>query len=152
MKELTVGKTDLRDDFVSHKEFSPYYYEKNSQFELLQNSEKTYRFVMIGDSITDHGEWNELINRDDIINRGIGGDNTYGVLKRLDNLNPSLKKAFVMIGVNDVPIWKVNVAYDNYKKIVELLIKKGIEPVIQSTLYMSYSVGGGRIKVDIIQI
>lgn len=151
-KEITLGKTDSRDDFVSNKEFSPYYYEKTSQFDLLYKSEKTYNFVMIGDSITDHGEWNELTKRDDIINRGIGGDNTYGVLKRLDNLNPALKKAFIMIGVNDVPILKVNVAYDNYIKIIDLLIEKNIEPIIQSTLYMSHSVGGGRIKVGTIQI
>ena len=96
LKEIAIGKTDSRSDFVSLKEFSPYYYEKkNSQFEFLKKSDKQYRFVMRGDSITDHGEWNELLGREDVINRGIGGDTTYGVLKRIANLNPSLKKAWV---------------------------------------------------------
>ena len=45
------------------QERNPYYYHKKSQFELLSNEGK-YRIVMIGDSITDGGLWNELLKND----------------------------------------------------------------------------------------
>jgi len=60
--------------------------------------------VFIGDSHTEYFFLNEYFPELPVINRGIFGDTTYGVLKRLDksalNLNPS--KVFILIGVNDI--------------------------------------------------
>lgn len=59
--------------------------------------------VFLGDSITEMCEWQEFFPEIRIINRGISGDSTAGVLNRLDQiigLNP--EKIFLTIGVNDL--------------------------------------------------
>ncbi len=113
-----------------------YYQHKISQFELL-STQTNKTIVMIGDSIIDRGIWNELTNRNDIINRGISGDTTKGVLNRLGSLNTGLKQAFIMIGVNDLFRGRsVQYIFDNYKKIITVLNNKKIVSIIQSTLYV----------------
>ena len=59
--------------------------------------------VFAGCSITEFGKWNELLNVSSVINRGIAGDNSFGLLKRIEgiiNLQPS--KLFISIGINDI--------------------------------------------------
>jgi lysophospholipase L1-like esterase len=76
--------------------------------------------VFWGDSITDWGDWAELLNFKKAINRGIAGDNTYGLRGRLDEvLRHNPKKLFILIGTNDINK-KIPVAniVDNYKKII----------------------------------
>ncbi|MFV7789571.1 GDSL-type esterase/lipase family protein [Aliarcobacter lanthieri] len=115
---------------------NPYYIDKSSQFKVLSKNDK-YEIVMIGDSITDGAEWYELLNIDNIQNRGIGGDTTDGILLRLDSINQSIKKAFIMIGINDITMYKsIDEIYNNYIKIIDILEKKGIKIYIQSTLYL----------------
>jgi len=115
---------------------SNYYQHRVSQFELL-STQTDKKVVMLGDSITDRGLWNELTQRDDIINRGISGDTTIGLLARLDNLNNGLQQAFIMIGTNDLLKGRsVEYVFKNYKKIIMVLKQKGITPLIQSTLYV----------------
>jgi len=82
-----------------------YYLSKVSLFKVLKNN-KNAKIMMLGDSITDRGLWGELTQRDDIVNRGINGDTTEGVLHRLDALNPHIQKAYIMIGVNDILMGK----------------------------------------------
>ena len=114
----------------------PYYLQKKSQFEMLAQNEK-YETVMLGDSITDGGLWNELLNYDLVQNRGIAGDTTEGVLDRLDSINVSIKKVFIMIGINDFFQEKsVDEVFANYKKIIKILEEKKIKVYIQSTLYV----------------
>lgn len=113
-----------------------YYQHRVSQFELLSR-QTNKNITMIGDSITDRGLWSELTNRNDIINRGISGDTTNGVLNRLNSLNSGLKQAFVMIGINDLLKGEsVEYVFENYKKIITILKQKNITPIIQSTLYI----------------
>ncbi|WP_427160823.1 GDSL-type esterase/lipase family protein [Aliinostoc sp. HNIBRCY26] len=80
---------------------SVYYHHKTSQFEMLSHSNEN--IIFLGDSLTDEGEWLELLNNPKIINRGIGGDTIEGVLNRIDkilDLKPA--KIFLMIGINDL--------------------------------------------------
>ncbi len=61
------------------------------------------RIIFLGNSITQIGDWKKLLNDSTVINRGIGGDITFGVLKRLDDVirrQPS--KLFLLIGINDI--------------------------------------------------
>ncbi len=95
--------------------------------------------VMLGNSITFGANWNELLDRPGVINRGIVGDNTEGYLARIGDvtrLHP--KVCFVMGGVNDlfadIP---VEVVVRNYRRILDTLRQAGIVPVIQSTLHVS---------------
>ncbi|ANE49986.1 GDSL-type esterase/lipase family protein [Flavisolibacter tropicus] len=59
--------------------------------------------VFLGNSITEAGEWQELIPGKPVCNRGISGDVTYGVLARLgDVLAIKPAKLFLLIGINDL--------------------------------------------------
>jgi lysophospholipase L1-like esterase len=78
------------------------------------------RIIFLGNSITEMGNWKKVTGDTTVINRGIGGDITYGVLKRLKDITdrkPS--KLFILIGINDIgkDIPDAVIA-DNYLKIV----------------------------------
>ena len=97
----------------------PYYKHKKSQFEILALNEK-YKTIMLGDSITDEAQWDELLNSDTIQNRGISGDTTDGVIDRLNPIGKNIEKVFIMIGVNDIMRGKpVDEVYLNYLKIIQ---------------------------------
>lgn len=59
--------------------------------------------LFIGNSITEGGDFKKLTGDTTVINRGIGGDVTFGILNRLEEatrFKPS--KMFILIGVNDL--------------------------------------------------
>jgi lysophospholipase L1-like esterase len=61
------------------------------------------RIVFLGNSITEMGDWKRLTGDTTVVNRGIGGDITFGMLNRLSLvtvLKPS--KIFLLIGINDI--------------------------------------------------
>ena len=59
--------------------------------------------VFLGNSITEQGWWSLLLKRGDVENRGIGGDNTFGMIDRLpDILKSKPRKIFLMAGINDL--------------------------------------------------
>src|ERR1700743_3949641 len=81
----------------------------------------TGKVIFLGNSITEMGNWKKVLNDTTVINRGIGGDITYGVLKRLKDITdrrPS--KIFILLGLNDIgkDIPDAVIAY-NYLKIVK---------------------------------
>ena len=118
---------------------SPYYYQKKSLFELLPN--QAHEIIFLGDSITDGCEWAELFCNKKIINRGISGDTTDGVLARLGEvLESSPKAVFMMIGVNDLGGGKsVEYILDNLGKIIKKIkkISPGTKLYVQSILPVS---------------
>ncbi len=116
----------------------PYYKHKVTQFEMLKDKSDA-KIVMLGDSITDEGEWSELWGKV-VQNRGISGDTTSGVLDRLYTISTSIEEVYIMIGVNDIMRGaKAQDVYLNYEKIVQFFQKKGIKVNIQSTLYIGES-------------
>jgi len=94
---------------------------------------------MIGDSITQGGIWSEIFPNITIANRGVEGDTTEDILRRMDTIyDVKPRKAFVMVGINDFYRgFTVDEAFVNYKKIVSNLNDAGIEVFIQSTLECS---------------
>lgn len=61
------------------------------------------KILFLGNSVTQRGHWKKLLNDSTVINRGIGGDITFGILKRLDDVTgrkPS--RVFLMIGMDDL--------------------------------------------------
>jgi lysophospholipase L1-like esterase len=59
--------------------------------------------VFLGDSITEGGPWEELFPDIRVRNRGIGGDTTGGLLRRLNQVTEGTPaKLFLMIGTNDL--------------------------------------------------
>lgn len=85
--------------------------------------------IWIGDSIIEQAWWSFLSNEKDIVNRGIGGDNTYGMLNRLPlYLDNSPRKIFIFAGINDISAnYPVAEVFDNFVKMVELIQQKAPE-------------------------
>jgi lysophospholipase L1-like esterase len=91
---------------------------KVGQFISYTHSSKD--IVFLGNSITANVEWRELLGMENIKNRGISGDITFGILERLDEvINGKPAKIFILIGINDisrnVPDERI---IDNYRKII----------------------------------
>lgn len=79
---------------------STYWHQKQTLFESLATSPED--IVMLGNSITDGGEWAEILDNVHVRNRGISGDTTDGVLQRLGSITDGRPaKLFLMIGIND---------------------------------------------------
>lgn len=95
-KILTMGKKTIQNDL----NINSYYKHKKSQFEILPKSKDC--IIFLGDSLTDEGEWLELLENTNIINRGISGDTTRRILNRLDAIiQAKPKQIFLMVGIND---------------------------------------------------
>lgn len=59
--------------------------------------------IFLGNSLTEAGRWKDIAPELPILNRGISGDNSFGLYARLDEvLRHQPKKIFLMIGVNDL--------------------------------------------------
>src|SRR5690348_15002827 len=57
--------------------------------------------AMVGNSITEGGNWKLLLKDTTVINRGISGDVTFGVLNRLKEITDHQPgKLFLLIGIN----------------------------------------------------
>jgi lysophospholipase L1-like esterase len=74
-----------------------------SLFAVLAKGGGASDVVLVGDSLTDWGEWDELLGRP-VANRGIAGDTTRDVAARLDAVIGARPPATValMIGINDL--------------------------------------------------
>ncbi len=94
--------------------------------------------IFLGNSIIEGGNWNELFPEKSILNRGIGGDVTAGVLARLDEIvrhEPS--KLFICIGTNDIAKGlDIPTIIANYKSIIETVRQQSpvTEIYVQSVL------------------
>lgn len=86
-----------------HNDWTQKYYPKRIQ-EFQKEPLKFGEIVFIGNSITEGGkDWSARFGINHIRNRGIAGDGTDGVLKRLDEIIYFKPKAvFILIGINDL--------------------------------------------------
>jgi lysophospholipase L1-like esterase/glycerophosphoryl diester phosphodiesterase len=74
---------------------------KVEQFASYPNSSSD--IIFLGNSITAGVDWNELLGRNDVRNRGISGDISFGVLERLSEVTEGKPaKVFILIGINDI--------------------------------------------------
>lgn len=97
--------------------------------------------VFLGNSITERGMWHELLPGKVVMNRGIGGDNTFGVLARIAPVIAAKPaKLFLLIGINDIGRnLPVDVIANNYEKIIQDFQKGTPKTVlyVQSVLPMN---------------
>ncbi|MBO7609724.1 MAG: sialate O-acetylesterase [Muribaculaceae bacterium] len=78
-----------------------YYARRATHFADLPVGKKD--IIMLGNSLTDGAEWNELFNNSHVKNRGIIGDIVQGLYERMEPiLKGQPKKIFILSGVNDV--------------------------------------------------
>ena len=105
---------------------------------LSANAIKKPDTIMLGDSITYGAQWNDFFS-EIIFNRGIGGDQTTGIIKRLDSvLKYKPKKIFLMIGINDICAGIDNeTIYKNIVTIINRIKTQSIIPFVYSVLHVT---------------
>lgn len=88
-------------NLLAQQKHSTFYYQRTSLFEKLPSS--TNDIILLGNSITNGGEWSELFGNTNVKNRGISGDICLGVYDRLDAITAKQPaKIFLLIGINDI--------------------------------------------------
>ena len=95
-----------------------YYVRRATHFDDLP----VYRndIIMLGNSLTDGAEWNELFKNPHVKNRGIIGDIVQGLYERMEPiLQGQPRKIFILSGVNDV---SHGVDGDSIGRVMEKLI------------------------------
>lgn len=117
--------------------YANWYYE--GRMELYnQLDDQLCDMLFLGNSITERGEWHELLPGKKVANRGIGGDNTFGLLARLDGvIRQQPKKLFLLIGINDIGRGlPTEVILNNYRRILTKLTQglPKTKIVVQSVL------------------
>jgi lysophospholipase L1-like esterase len=100
------------------------------------------KIIMLGNSIIRGAKWTDLLKRQDVINRGISGDNLPCMRERLKYLKGKNAKIwFIEGGINDLP-WKTpSLLFDNYKSIIEFVRIENSIPVINLVFYLSPKAG-----------
>lgn len=98
--------------------------------------------IMLGNSLVRHQNWDSLLSRTDIINRGISGDNLSCICKRLHYLDSiKAKICFIEGGINDLPGQNIDSLVGSYKEIVYYFKNRNIIPVIDLVLYINEKAG-----------
>lgn len=101
---------------------SVYYDFKVCQFEKMNDEEEKNGIVFLGDSITDFCDLDTYYPGLNAVNRGIAGDMTVGVLRRMDASVFALEPRLVvlLIGVNDLSRgYSPETVTENIMKIVD---------------------------------
>lgn len=84
--------------------------------------------VFLGNSITEQGgDWGKLLGWSNVKNRGVSGDVTEGVLKRLGEITYTQPKAvFLLIGINDLfnPATTPEYVVNNILEIIAIIHKE----------------------------
>jgi lysophospholipase L1-like esterase len=125
------------------------YDHKKSQFEFLEMDSSS--IVFLGNSLTDQGNWQEWLPEFSIANRGISGDMTGGVYRRLDPIiQAHPKKIFLLIGVNDLLFKSVEDTFQKYEQIVKNFLDESPATVLylQSLLPVNNEVRYTGIQKD----
>ena len=99
-----------------------FYFKRCAEFDKAQIGYN--KIVFLGDSITEGGgDWNSYFGTKNIVNRGISGDTTLGVLARLNEIcfyKPI--SLFLLIGINDI----FNSDSPNRKNVTPLSVSNNI--------------------------
>lgn len=106
-----------------------------NRVDLLNTFHSNHDVVMFGDSFMEYGNWNDILGFD-VANLGIAGDDTAGMLKRINqvlDVNPKL--VFITVGINDVdkrvPVERI---YENIQKMVHTFSNAGIRVCVNSAV------------------
>jgi len=130
------------------------YNHLKNQYDFLPIKEGD--IVFLGNSLTANGNWHEFFDNNKVKNRGISGDVTEGILKRLSPITKGKpSKIFLMIGVNDLLFHSPTKALGFYQEIVDKIKSElpETELILQSLLPVNTEVKSMPIKnKDILQI
>ena len=100
--------------------------------------------VMVGDSLTEGGDWAAMFDGIAVANRGVGGRRARDVSARMDDILATQPEvAFVMVGVNDLARGlTVEETFADYIAVVDALAVADVDVVIQSTVECRRAVCG----------
>lgn len=106
-----------------------------NRVEFLSSFPPQGAVAFVGDSQIERADWNALLGRSDIANYGVSGDDTEGLLRRLDAVERSgAKTAVVLIGINDLAVGRAPEAVAaNVRQIVARL-GKSIRVILVSVM------------------
>ncbi len=94
--------------------------------------------VMIGNSITRWPDWNKLLGRNDVINRGISGESLRCMCNRMKYLKGlNAKIWFIQGGFQGMPQSSPEELFEHYKCVVEFVLAENSVPVITSVIPIS---------------
>ena len=114
------------------QKYSTFYYQRASLFEELPVTSKD--IIFLGNSITNGGEWCELLDNKHVKNRGISGDICMGVYDRLDAiLKGKPAKIFLLIGINDI---SRGTSADTIISQMDIIVKKIKKDSPKTKLYL----------------
>jgi lysophospholipase L1-like esterase len=118
------------------------YFARTNEFKIYNRFAKPKGIVFVGDSLTQRYPLNEFYPGLHVYNRGIDGDTTVGVLKRLDLSIFDLKPSTVVlqIGTNDLQVEGItkDITIVNIQKIVNAI--QTTQPEIHLILVSLYPV------------
>jgi len=115
----------------SKQYFHNYFYDQRRSFFEAMPIEKN-EIILLGDSITNCANWDELFPNKKIVNRGISGDITLGVLDRMEEIvKRKPKKIFILIGINDISIdLDKSIILTNYQAIISKIKKDNPKTIV----------------------
>lgn len=125
---------------------TPFYLQTSAQYALFTGR---YDIVMFGDSLTERGHWQDMFPDVRIGNRGIGGDDTSGMLARMAAVVATgANTVFIMAGTNDLSRHTApDIIAKNIMTIAKNFSQQGIKPIIQSTIFSDEQRKGKNLKI-----
>ncbi len=85
---------------LSARRYKPQQISRRSQLDTLPLP--AGRVVFLGDSITEHGQWQEWFPDIPVVNRGVGGETSGDILERVDGVINSPSAVMLLMGTNDI--------------------------------------------------
>ena len=113
---------------------TPHYQQRVGEFDV-HPAVKAHSIVMLGNSLTENGgNWNVRLHTQNVVNYGIIGDDTEGMLHRLQQITPHHPRAiFLLCGVNDLSHQlSAQEVFDRVTQLIETLRRQ----TPQTTLYI----------------
>jgi lysophospholipase L1-like esterase len=124
------------DNSLQHYKNRPAYKDQLLKYGVYS---KQANIVMLGTSLTQDIDWNELMNRGDIVNRGYGGDLIAVMADRLPYIIPVHPKiCFIEGGINDIdnniPLHET---LQHLINIIDTLQKNSITPILTAATHVT---------------
>lgn len=120
--------------YPTERIYTDHYYKRFLQFED-EPAIGPKDIVMLGNSLTENGkDWGARLNKKNIRNRGIIGDEAMGVYDRLHQILPGHPaKLFLLIGINDV---SHDLTADSVVTLITLLVDRIQRESPETKLYL----------------
>ena len=115
--ETVKGKTaDIEMPCLYSLQYFDFHYERETENPTI---------IMLGNSLIRRCNWDRLLGRKNVINRGISGDHLPCICERLKYLKDSPAKIiFIEGGINDLPAGNTDTLFEYYAKIVNFWKEK----------------------------